>query len=205
MLPPERRQDEGIPVSVTLTSVCALGLGIICVAAFLWLTAQARVINMKRAAFENSQRRHTELVDEKNSLDGTIGVIRNRRDTILDIRKNRILWAKKLNRLARKTPQDIVWWKSARMKQTGTAFTIKSGSLAVECIQADPDIEKMGMYREAISDDKMFWRDFASMSLPGCIRDKNDMFHYTLTFYLKPRGIPVAVVSPHGIRKGGRR
>ncbi|TET33986.1 MAG: hypothetical protein E3J72_15450 [Planctomycetota bacterium] len=201
MLPPACRQAVGTPISVALMLMSALGLGVICVTAFLWTGSQARAILKERAAFRKMQHRIDELTRQRNDLDVTLRLSGARRDSILRIRKKRILWAKKLDRLARKTPESSIWWRTLRMDQVDTAPV--PGSLTVECLQKGSDMAVMEEYRVAIRGDRIFWRDFASMSPPGFKLMEGDMLSYALTFYLKPFEVTAADALPHLKRNGG--
>ncbi|TET36971.1 MAG: hypothetical protein E3J72_07260 [Planctomycetota bacterium] len=206
LLPSEYRTMEGTPLPVFLLGLVAivvLALGLIAV---VWMSQQVKTITGELQDLENVKIMLDLKLIEMTGLSTKLADKRNQRETILSIRKNRILWAKKLERLAKLTPAGTIWWQYVEMRQHDPAPTLRDGgSLTVSCYQKGTQTETLMNFRLDILKDKVFWPGFKEISppemkaveWPGAGPEEKDTLHYKLVFYLeKPLFTPPIKSQP---------
>ncbi|MHC4662441.1 MAG: PilN domain-containing protein [Planctomycetota bacterium] len=199
LLPPEFRQAEGTPLPVFLLILVGLVVAALGVVALFWMNQQVQTNKENLETLKNVQRQLIDKISERDKLKKDLHDKRAQKDTILQIRKNRILWAKKLFRLANRTPSKSVWWQWVRMNQNDPKRGLAhGGELIIDCYQKGVQESTLDAYRDAIQKDKVFWLGFKEMSppaynyveWPNADTTEKDTLHFTLSFFLKPPDVP---------------
>ena len=127
LLPPEFRQADGTPLPVFLLILVGLVVAALGVVALVWMNQLVQINSETLAGLKNVQRQLIKITAERDKLNRELAEKRAQKNTILRIRKNRILWAKKLHRLANRTPAKSIWWQWVRMNQKDPALDIPEG------------------------------------------------------------------------------
>jgi hypothetical protein len=193
LLPSEYRTTEGTPLPVFLLGLVAIVVFALGLIAVIWMSQQLKMVTSELQDLENVKKMLDQKMIEQTDLRAKLTDKQVQRDTILSIRKNRILWAKKLERLAKLTPSGTIWWQYVEMKQNDPGPDLRDGgSLTVSCYQKGTQTETYMNFRLDILNDKVFWPGFKEISYPGMTavkwpgasEEEQATLHYKIVFYL---------------------